>query len=229
MADFWDSIATPTPAQQAFLNTNPVPLQPGQTLDINTGQPVGATTAPLPTATGTAFGAAPAPYAVDPTAAATLAQNYSAPQFTTPAPTFTAPTGVTYMNDPGAQYREDQVGQTVQRSAAAKGIVLNPGTVSALAQRVGDQATAEYQQVFNNANTGFQDNLATYGANYGVFQGNAAGAASADAANKTAAQATIQNGANQFSTNFNANETAQTDYWNRLMGVANTGAQAAAA
>lgn len=253
MADFWSGLGTVTNApatdpavaaqiSQLFADAGRPPPTDAE-IAANAGNPGGlpAVKALLASdnaaagfnqpaaATGTQFGAAPSPYAVDPTAAATLAQNYSAPQFTTPAPTFTAPTVADVANDPFVQYGEQRAIRAQQNSAAAKGTVLNAQTTAALGRDVQDYSGSQTNNVFARSNQSFQDNLATYGANYNVFQGNAALSASADAANKTAAQATIGNAKDAYTTNFNANETAQTDYWNRLTGVANTGAGAAAA
>jgi hypothetical protein len=180
-------------------------------------------------ASGTAFGAAPATYAPDAAASSILRQQYVAPQFTEAAPEFKGITVSDVANDPFVQYGEQRAIRAQQNSAAAKGTVLNAQTTAALGRDVQDYAGSQTNNVFGRANQTFQNALATYGAKYNVFTGNAAAADAADTKNKTAAQTTIGNTKDAYTTNFNANQTAQTDYWNRLMDLSRTGAASAAA
>jgi hypothetical protein len=85
---------------------------------------------------------------------------YQAPQWNQ---SFTAPTDVTMQNDPGYQFRMKMGQQALERSAAAKGTILNGGT---------QQATAEYGQNFGSneyANV-FQRAFDQYKQKYGEFQ-----------------------------------------------------------
>lgn len=178
-------------------------------------------------ASGSQFGAIPAPFA--PTAAATQFQSYAAPQFTEAAPTFTAPTVSDVANDPFVQYGEQRAIRAQQNSAAAKGSVLNAQTTAALGRDVQDYAGSQTNNVFGRANSTFQNNLATYGAKYQAFLGNAGLANQAVQGNNATTQQTYNNQATTYGVNTAVNEQAQTDYWKRLMDVSNTGAQAAAA
>ncbi len=203
------------------------------------------------TATDTGFGAAPPVFAPAAVAGANFGQqsyqNYTAPQFTVAAPTFTAPTVGDISNDPGVAYGIQQAQRAEQTSAASKGTVLNARTQQALGQDISDYANTQYGTVFNRASQTFTNNLANYGAQWNVFQGNAQDAFQANQANQSgnnsviaANNATAQQGVNNAQQGFNnagttygvnalANETAQTDYWNRLNSVANAGLTAATA
>lgn len=77
--------------------------------------------------------------------------------------TFTAPTDVTEQNDPGYQFRLQQGQQALERSAAARGNLLNGGTAKALTQYGQDYASNEYSNVYNRA-------LGQYQQNYNIFQ-----------------------------------------------------------
>lgn len=259
MADFWDELNGGAPQQSGdpfaqqltdLYHRYGRPDPTAAEIQAHRGNPNGlsgveqllksdnaAAAPPPPTAGGSMFGA---PYAAfSPGADTSLGQmrtDYIAPQFTEVAPTFTAPTGVTMENDPGYQFRLDRAGQAVQRSAAMKGTVLNPGTVSALSDRVGQQASAEFGGVFDRAATTFDKALATYGAKYNVFQGNAGlkrdefGVNNAAiGANNATAQQRFSNQATTYGINYGVQDKAQSDYWNRINDVANRGAQASAA
>lgn len=178
-------------------------------------------------ASGNAFGAIPAAYV--PPANGSQNANYVGPQFTEAAPTFTAPTDVTMENDPGYLFRINQVRQQGERMAAAKGSVLNAGTVSAINDRVGDQASAEFGNVFGRAATTFDKALATYGAKYNVFEGNAGRGFQANQANNAATAANNATAQTNYGINYGVTKTAQDDYWSRLMDQARLGASSAAA
>lgn len=81
--------------------------------------------------------------------------------------TFTAPTNVTEQNDPGFQFRLAEGQKALERSAAAKGGLLNGGTSKALNAYAQDYASNEYQNVYNRA-------LGEYQQNYNIFQQNQA-------------------------------------------------------
>ncbi len=149
------------------------------------------------------FGAPPSPYASNPNAPtpppvptppAALANPYAvqgtaptAPTltpFTTPPPTFTPytlPTMADAENDPGYKFGETQGLNTINRSAAARGTVLNPGTVQALNRYGTDYATTKYNDLVSrglavNANnngllqTGFGDAVTANNAANNVTQ-----------------------------------------------------------
>lgn len=156
-------------------------------------------------------------------------EQYTAGQFTEAAPTFTAPTGVTQENDPGYLFRLQQAQQAVERSAAARGTVLNPGTQSAIAQRVGDLASSEFGNVFNRAGQTFQNNLATYGAKYNTFMGNEGLRKSAFDTNQASAFQARQLSDQEKQAQQASTLSQQGDYWTRLQQLANAGQQGAVA
>lgn len=232
----------PTPAEIQAHRSNPGGMaaieQLLQTDNTKATNAAGAATPLGPTT----FGATPAPYVppsgiVDPTQQRT---DYVANQFTEVAPGFTAPTDVTMQNDPGYLFRINQVRQQGERMAAAKGTVLNAGTVAAINDRVGDQATSEFNNVFARGATTFDKALQTYGAKYQTFLGNEGLRAQAanmnngaiGANNAANASANAQNNATaqtNYGINYGVKKTADDDYWSRLMDQARLGAGAAAA
>ncbi len=149
-------------------------------------------------------------------------------------------------NDPGYKFGETQGINTIQRSAAARGTVLNPGTVQALNRYGTDYATTKYNDLVSrglavNANnnnllqTGFGDAFSGFTANnqFGLaarqqnqneFQQNVAQPQAATQANQYAAY--LNENArtlNDYLTNYNIGHTADTDYWNRLKDVSGAG------
>jgi hypothetical protein len=78
---------------------------------------------------------------------------------------FNAPTGVDESNDPGYAFRLQQGQQALERSAAARGGVLNGGTLKALNDYAQNSASGEYSNVYNRA-------LSTYGTNQGNYNTN---------------------------------------------------------
>ncbi|MES2137008.1 MAG: hypothetical protein V4502_08120 [Pseudomonadota bacterium] len=76
---------------------------------------------------------------------------------------FQAPTGVTYQNDPGYQFRLRQGLKAQDMSAAARGGAMSGGEAKALAQYGQDYASNEYGNVYNRA-------LGTYQTNFGNLQ-----------------------------------------------------------
>jgi hypothetical protein len=246
MADFWDGLSGSvqsiggipggdTFAQQLtdLYHQNGRPDPTPQEIEQHRGNPGGlaavgqmlqsdnatamANANPPPVASGSMFGSVPAPF-VPPSGSTT----YAAPQFSEAAPTFAAPTPTDVLADPGYQFGLDQGVQRIQRAAAGRGTILNPGTVQALTRYGTDYATTKTNDVFNRSATTFDKALATYGAKYNVFQGNSAAAAQANQANFNNAQST-------YGVNYEAKRTADNDYWSRLNDVANRGAQASAA
>lgn len=172
---------------------------------------------------------------------------------------FQQPTDVTEQNDPGVGFRLRQVQQGVERSAAGKGTILNGGTQSAIAQRVGDQASAEFGDVFNRAlqtkqqnvgqaQTGFTDAFNQYQQKYGMFndarnadlnarqqnqgeyQANVLGPAQAQNANQYAAFLNQNsNSLQDYLTNYNINRTGIQDFLGQNNTVANRGLTAVTA
>lgn len=85
---------------------------------------------------------------------------------------FTAPNKVTMENDPGYQFRLNETANRVKALMSANGTYYTPNTANEIMQRVGDQASSEFQGVFNRAYQG-------YGANLNAAQANAANALNA--------------------------------------------------
>ena len=165
-----------------------------------------------------ALDATPPPYASNP----------NAPQFSSLAtPTnlstpFTLPTATDLTSMSGYQVGLDAGTQQIQRSAAAQGSVLNPGTVQQLNRYATDYAGTQYAnltgeslaarqqnnsefQSAQNTNTGLQSNR------YGQYLSQNAQALS------------------DYMTNYNVNHTAATDYWSQLKDVSGAGLTAGAA
>lgn len=115
-----------------------------------------------------------------------------------PLPTFQAPTLATFADraptstpygdfvapDPNAtskamQFRAQQGQQAIERSAAARGTLLNGGTLKALEDFRQGLASTEYDKDFNRALSAYDTNRATNAQNFGqqmdTFQGNLAG------------------------------------------------------
>jgi len=71
---------------------------------------------------------------------------------------FTAPDSVTEQNDPGYKFRLQQGQQALENSAAARGGLLSGGTAKALADWSQQDASNEYQNVYNRAFNTFETN-----------------------------------------------------------------------
>ena len=80
----------------------------------------------------------------------------------TPYQDFSAPTGLTYQNDPGYQARLQLGTDAIERSAAARGNVLTGATGKALDTYAQDYASNEYGNVYNRALQGYQTNAGNY-------------------------------------------------------------------
>lgn len=209
------------------------------------------------------FGAPPNQYAsnpaapqyVQPATPANLSQPYqvqgtapSAPNFTP----YTAPTLAQLQDSPGYQARLDAGLLAGNRSAAAKGTVLNGGTQKALNRYGQDYASNEYNNLFgqglatnqnNNSllQTGFGDSLSSFNStnqfglnarqqNQNEFQQNVVQPAQQTFQNQY--QSYLNENArtlNDYLTNYNIKHTAETDEWGRTNDVANRGLQAAGA
>ena len=76
------------------------------------------------------------------------------PQFD--APEFNAPSYEDALNEPGYRFRLDESLKALQRSAAAKGVLRGGGTLSGIAERAGNMASAEYGNVWNRALQSFE-------------------------------------------------------------------------
>lgn len=85
-----------------------------------------------------------------------------------PAPTFTAPTGVTAQNDPGYQFQLNQGDLGVERGAAAAGGAFTGGTLKSLAGYNQQMGNTAYQSVFNNALNSYGAQLQGYQTNLGA-------------------------------------------------------------
>lgn len=191
------------------------------------------------------FGSPPAPYTsnpnaptyTQPTLPSWLSTPYTPERYT--AATFTKPTVAEVMAEPDYQFQLDQGLKQINRSAAARGTVLNPGTVQALNRYGTDYATTKADEVLNR-------NIGIFGMNegnrFGAFQANASNALNARQqaqgefqANVLApAQQTFQNQyasylsdnartLQDYLTNYNIAHTADTDYWGRLKDVSGLG------
>jgi len=76
------------------------------------------------------------------------------------AGSFDAPTGLTYMNDPGYQARMKMGSDSIEGSAAARGTLLTGDTARSLSQFGQDYGSNEFQNVYNRALSGYQANEA---------------------------------------------------------------------
>lgn len=81
------------------------------------------------------------------------------------APSFTAPTLEQAQQNPGYQFAQQQGSKGILEGSAAAGGAISGGTLKALDQFNQELGTTNYQQVFNNALTGYQAQLAQYGTN----------------------------------------------------------------
>jgi hypothetical protein len=179
------------------------------------------------------FGAPPPAYASNPNAptytaptpTGQLANQYVAPQFT-------APSVADVESRPGYQIGLNTGLSTIQRSAAAKGTVLNPGTVQALNRYGTDYAGTQYANVLGQEANIFgmnaQQGLAGRQQNQTEFQQNVVGPTNTTYQNQY--QSYLNDNARtlqDYLTNYNVQHTADTDYWGRLKDVSGSGLQAA--
>ena len=160
----------------------------------------------------------PAPYASNP----------NAPQFSSLAtPTdlstpFTLPTATELTSMPGYQVGLDAGTQQIQRSAAAQGSVLNPGTVQQLNRYGTDYAGTQYANLVG-------ESLAARQQNNSEFQ--SAQTTNTGLQTNRYSQYLAQNAQalSDYMTNYNVNHTAATDYWSQLKDVSGAGLTAGSA
>lgn len=175
------------------------------------------------------FGAPPAPYASNPNAPTytppTLPAWLSSPY---EAGKYTAPTGEEVLNEPGYAFGLEQGTKQINRSAAARGTVLNPGTVQALNRYGTDYATTKYDDAVARGLGIFNTNeSARFGArqqNENEYQQNVVGPNQQNYFNQYGAY--LNENArtlNDYLTNYGIQHTADTDYWGRLKDVSNSG------
>jgi len=179
------------------------------------------------------FGAPPAPYASNPNAptytAPTVPSYLSSPY---ESRSYTAPTGADVANEPGYAFGLEQGTKQIQRSAAAQGTVLNPGTVQALNRYGTDYATTKYDNAVTRGlsifNTNEADRFGARQQNQSEFQQNVVNPAQQTFQNQYASY--LNDNArtlNDYLTNYGIQHTADTDYWNRLKDVSGSGLTAA--
>lgn len=197
----------------------------------------------------TNFGVPSAPYTSNanapvytaPQTPASLSTPYTAPTYT--APQFTQPSVAEVQARPGYQIGLDTGLSQINRSAAAKGTILNPGTVQALNQYGTDYAGTQYGNVLN------QD-MSIFGMNAnnaaGAFQMNTGNALNARQQTQSEFQQNVvqpnqqtftnQYGAwmndnartlNDYLQNYNIGHTASTDWWTQANNQANRGVTSA--
>lgn len=69
------------------------------------------------------------------------------------------------LKDPGYQRRLQETQQALERSASSKGTLFNPGTTSAIATKVGAQASDEYAPAYNRSLQEYLNRFNIYNAN----------------------------------------------------------------
>jgi hypothetical protein len=97
-----------------------------------------------------------------------------------PTPTafadFTAPLPGSFDHSPDYQYLQDEQAKATQRSAAARGTLLNTGTSKQLQRDAAGIAAGDFQNAFDRATTAYGLNRGTNAQNYGQrmdeFRGN---------------------------------------------------------
>jgi hypothetical protein len=79
-----------------------------------------------------------------------------------PAPTFTAPTLAQAQQTPGYEFTVSQGEQAIDRGAAAAGGAFTGGTLKSLDNYTTGLADSTYNQIFNNALSGYNAAMGTY-------------------------------------------------------------------
>jgi hypothetical protein len=79
--------------------------------------------------------------------------------------TFTPPTGVNEINDPGYQFRLNTGLNTLTNSAAARGGLLSTGTAKNLEDYAQNSASSEYSNVYNRSLNDYLTNFNVYNTN----------------------------------------------------------------
>lgn len=134
--------------------------------------------------------------------------------------TFTAPTMEQVRADPGYQLELDEGMLGRQRSAAAHGTILNPGTQKELTRFGTDYANSKYGDLYNRY-------LQQYQQRYGEFNDAATRDMQARGLNEGAYQTDVGNNLNQYDRRYQSyldlitnNRNASNDYWGRQMDLA---------
>lgn len=152
------------------------------------------------------------PFTGDPTKTYTPPASF---QFTP----FKAPTADEALNNPGYQFALSQGLGAIQNSAAAKGNYFTPNTLEALNNYAQGAATQNYQQVFNNDlsswNQNFMNNLGAYTTNANIGKG--------------AFDTNYTNAFNEYLTAANIFNTNSSNLFNRNFSLATLGQNAATA
>lgn len=151
---------------------------------------------------------------------------------------FTAPTLEQARNEPGYQFTLGQGQQAIERSAAAKGSILNPGTLKALDRYSQGLADTTYSNVYGRAFNEYQQKYGEFlgGAQLGL-QGrqqnqseylNQAGLSQQAFGNRyNIYQGEQARTLNDWLQNLGAQRNARNDYWQQLAGLYGGGLQAA--
>lgn len=79
--------------------------------------------------------------------------------------TWSAPTAEQALASPGVQFALQNSMRTMENSAAAQGVLGNARAQEAIANNLGQQLLGNYNQIFNQALTGYQQNQADFFAN----------------------------------------------------------------
>ena len=85
----------------------------------------------------------------------------------TPYGDFLAPTAANFEHSPDYQYLQDEQAKATQRSAAARGTLLNTGTSKQLQRDAAGIAAGDFGNAFNRALTGYTTNRDTNAQNFG--------------------------------------------------------------
>jgi hypothetical protein len=85
----------------------------------------------------------------------------------TPYGDFIAPTAANFEHSPDYQYLQDEQARARQRSAAARGTLLNTGTVKGLQRDAAGIAAGDFQNAFNRSLQGYTTNRDTNAQNFG--------------------------------------------------------------
>jgi hypothetical protein len=85
----------------------------------------------------------------------------------TPYGDFIAPTAANFEHSPDYQYLQDEQAKARQRSAAARGTLLNTGTVKGLQRDAAGIAAGDFQNAFNRSLQGYTTNRDTNAQNFG--------------------------------------------------------------
>ena len=87
----------------------------------------------------------------------------------TPYGDFAPPSEADFLRSQGSQFLQDQQQKAIQRSAAARGTLLNGGTLKALQANAVGNAAQDYGNAFNRALQTYGTNRDTNAQNFGQF------------------------------------------------------------